>query len=193
MGHRSWFSDSYFSALSPNRSSLLLLFLSQTLSPPQATPYPTLPSSPGQHPSSPYTWPFLPAFHPVLTCPRGQQRESWPKAKIQWDMGELRASPEAWPQWAWQALPCGGGTLLELGLFPMPLSLVRPAPLPSCPLTAPAGGGQGKEKEGQVELDPFGIQEQLARALGQRRAGFQAASLLPDRPHWGCLYVEGRA
>lgn len=62
--------------------------------------------------------------------------------------------------------PVGWGTLLELGLFPMPLSLVRPAPLPSCPLTAPAGGGQGKEKEGQVELDPFGIQEQLGKGPG---------------------------
>lgn len=94
-----------------------------------------------------------------------------------------------------------GSPGLELGLFPKPLWLARPAPLPACPLTAPAGGGRGKEKEGQVELGPSGVQEQLGRGWGegtgdeglaQPREGW-VAFLLPRPFSRGCLPGGGRA
>nr|XP_025868503.1 uncharacterized protein LOC112930335 isoform X2 [Vulpes vulpes] len=73
--------------------------------------------------------------------------------------------PEVWPQWAWQAVRWGHQSW-NWGRSPKPRGLARPAPLPACPLRAPAGGGRGKEKEGQVELGPSGVQEPLERGLG---------------------------
>lgn len=90
---------------------------------------------------------------------------------------------------------------LGLGLFPKPPGLARPAPLLACPLTAPAGGGRGKEKEGHVELGPSGVQEQLERGWGegtgheglaQPREGW-VAFLLPRPFSRGCLPRQGRA
>lgn len=54
--------------------------------------------------------------------------------------GSSRPGPEAWPQQAWRALPWGGGNRRWSRGCPMPLSWL------ACPLTAPAGGGQGKGK-----------------------------------------------
>lgn len=163
----------------PNRSSLLL-FLSQTLSPPQATPYPTLPSSPGHQLSI--------LSSPVLGV-SSESRGPRPRSNGTWGSSGPHQRPG--PSGLGRLCPVGWGTLLELGLFLMPLSLVRPAPLPSCPLTAPAGGGQGKEKEGQVELDPFGIQEQLGKGPGPEE-GWASGGLPASGPSSLGLSLCGR-
>lgn len=50
---------------------------------------------------------------------------------------------------------------------------------PAYPVPAPAGGGQGKENEGHVELGPFGVWEQLGEREGQGIGGRAVA--LPVR------------
>lgn len=82
---------------------------------------------------------------------------------------------------------------MELGLFPMPPSLVRPAPFLPALSQLQQGAGRGKKRRDKLNWTRLVSRSNLARALGQRRAGFQAASLLPDCPHWGCLSAEGRA
>lgn len=74
---------------------------------------------------------------------------------------------------------------LGLGLFPKPPGLARLPPLLACPLTAPAGGGRGKEKEGHVELGPSGVQEQLERGWGRGQA--MRAWLSQGRVGWPCF------
>lgn len=162
-------------------------FSLQTLLPPQAAP---CSPSPGLHlrPGSSYQLPILPAPVPGVSSeslgPRPRPNGKW---------GSSRPPREAWPSGPGRLCHGGWGTLLELGLFPMPLGLARPAPLPSCPLTAPAGGGQGKEKEGQVELGPFGIQEQLGKGLGPGEGWASGGLPASQTVLTGAVSVEGRA
>lgn len=88
---------------------------------------------------------------------------------------------------ALQALSWGGPGL-ELGLCPRPLGLAG-LPHSACPLTTPAGGGQGKGKERQVGLGPFGVQEQLGKGLGPGEcwALGRGPPCFPDSPPGGCL------
>lgn len=77
------------------------------------------------------------------------------------------------------------------GACPHATGLVRPAPFP---LTAPAGGGQRKGKEGQIELGPFGVQEQLREGLGEGTGAWGRGGLPASRPSLrGCLPVKGGA
>lgn len=89
---------------------------------------------------------------------------------------------------------------MELGLCPRHWA-GQAGLLPACPPAAPAGGGQGKERERQVGLGPFGVQEQLGHGLGggagswgpgTSGAGWGGPPLFPDcTPGAGCPHREG--
>ena len=59
-----------------------------------------------------------------------------------------------------------GGPESEPGLCPRQWAGQADCLLPACPSAAPAGGGPGKERDGQVGLGLLGIQEQLGCGEG---------------------------
>ena len=122
-----------------------LSLLCPALPPPLPSPKPfSLPSSPCPLPRLPGP---LPPSCPrlVLTCPR-------PRPSLTWDLEEPGLGP-------W-------GTRVGARAVPTPVGWPADRLLFVCPAAAPAGGGPGKEREGQVGLGLLGVQEQLGRGEG---------------------------
>lgn len=159
--HRTWLTDSHSSCLFPlplEQPSLL-----------RSNPCPSfLPLSRAAPPA--HLRPGPSYLLPLLSCPipvvRRESTGQRPSSTC--DLGERQASPRGPGPRGPGRLCCGGSRVRTGAASPVPQpGWASPTSLSACPLTTPAGGGQGKEKEGQVGWGPFGVQEQL----GERRGG----------------------